>query len=111
VADIYCPAAKLVVEIDGSYHDHSQPADQRRDAYLREVGLCVLRIPASDVLADPVSIAEALLRLCDRRAGPSTTQLRLAVPHPMLRNGEVPPASAYGPLQTLDQPLRLFKWK
>ena len=74
LADFYCPSAKLVVEIDGGFHNHSRHADERRDTYLRSLGLRVLRIPASDVLADPEAIADALLRLCERRTGPSTTQ-------------------------------------
>ena len=32
VADFYCPAAKMVIEIDGAAHDHQQDADGRRDA-------------------------------------------------------------------------------
>ena len=74
VADFYCPAAKLVVEVDGAFHNHSQPADERRDAYFRTLGLRVLRIPATDVLADPEATADALLHIGERRIGPSTTQ-------------------------------------
>ncbi|WP_300972828.1 endonuclease domain-containing protein [Sphingomonas sp. LHG3406-1] len=74
VADFYCAAAKMVIEIDGASHNHSQAADERRTAYLHSVGLQVLRIPAADVLANPEAVADALMRRCERRAGPSTTQ-------------------------------------
>ena len=73
VADFYCPAAKLVIEIDGSSHDFSIECDERRDDYMRAMGLSVLRVPARDVLEDAWAVADGLVRLC---ADPSTTQLR-----------------------------------
>ena len=74
VADFYCPAAKLVIEIDGLIHDseNAQERDASRDELIRGLGLQVLRIPATEVLADPIAVAESLVRLC----GPSTTQRR-----------------------------------
>ena len=74
VADFYCPAAKLAIEIDGGVHDaaDAQTKDRARDAYMKRIGLTVIQILAADVLADPTSVADGLVRLC----GPSTTQLR-----------------------------------
>jgi very-short-patch-repair endonuclease len=72
VADFYCAAAKLVIEIDGLIHDFTRDRDERRDEYMRSLGLTILRIPASDVMADALSVANGLVRLC----GPSTAQLR-----------------------------------
>jgi very-short-patch-repair endonuclease len=72
VADFYCAAAKLVIEVDGLIHDYTVERDTRRDEYMRGLGLSILRIPASEVMRDAVSIADGLVRLC----GPSTTQLR-----------------------------------
>jgi very-short-patch-repair endonuclease len=72
VADFYCPAAKLVIEIDGMIHDFTVDRDQARDEYMRALGLRILRIPAADVMADAYCIADGLLRMC----GPSTTHLR-----------------------------------
>ena len=72
VADFYCPAAKLVIEIDGQIHGFTVERDAVRDEYIRALGLQLLRIPASEVMVDAVSIADGLVRLC----GPSTTQLR-----------------------------------
>ena len=70
VTDFYCPVARLVIEIDGLIHDFTVERDERRGEYLRGLGLSVVRIPASDVMADVLSVADGLLRLC----GPSTTQ-------------------------------------
>ena len=74
VADFYCPAAKLVIEIDGATHGWRQNADAKRDSYMVALGLEVIRIAASDVLANPEAVAEGIYRLCEARAGPSTTQ-------------------------------------
>ena len=72
VADFYCPAAKLVIEIDGLIHDFTVERDEVRDEYMRALGLDILRIPASEVVKDALSVADGLVRLC----GPSTIQLR-----------------------------------
>jgi len=69
VADFYCPAAKLVIEVDGRIHDYTVDRDEERDAFLLGLGLRIIRIPASEVLADAMSVADGLVRLC----GPSTT--------------------------------------
>jgi very-short-patch-repair endonuclease len=69
VADFYCPAAKLVIEIDGLIHDYTVKHDQARDEYMRNLGLAIVRIPAKEVMADALSVADGLVRLC----GPSTT--------------------------------------
>jgi very-short-patch-repair endonuclease len=73
VADFYCPAAKMVIEIDGATHDQRQGDDGRRDAYMTSLGLRVVRISASDLLADPEAVADGIYRLCENLAGPSTT--------------------------------------
>ena len=72
VADFYCPAAKLVIEIDGLIHDFTAERDIQRDNFMRGLGLSILRVPAGDVMKDALSVAEGLVRLC----GPSTAQLR-----------------------------------
>lgn len=52
IADFYCPAAGLVVELDGAYHRKRAAADKRRDTAMAEMGLHVLRIRSSLVFAD-----------------------------------------------------------
>ncbi len=66
VLDFYCPSARIGIEIDGIAHDMGdRPArDERRDALLREQGIEVLRIAASDVLESPADVAEAILARC-----------------------------------------------
>jgi very-short-patch-repair endonuclease len=72
VADFYCAAAKLIIEVDGQSHDFTAQRDDARDAYMRDLGLRVLRIPASDIMRDAISVADGVIML----RGPSTTQLR-----------------------------------
>jgi very-short-patch-repair endonuclease len=54
ILDFYCSIARLAVEIDGIGHDAADRArhDERREAWLTEQGVRVLRIAARDVL-DP----------------------------------------------------------
>ena len=54
VLDLYCPAARLCVEVAGwARNMGDQPArDARRDAWLLAQGVVTLRVPAVDVLAD-----------------------------------------------------------
>ena len=62
-ADFYCASAKLVVEIDGDSHgmgDNPQ-RDVRRDAWMREQGLRVLRFSAEEVMRDLESVVRAIL--------------------------------------------------
>ena len=51
-ADFYVPAARLVIEIDGSAHDYGDRPDRdaAREAHIRERGHRILRIAAGDVM-------------------------------------------------------------
>ena len=75
VADFYCPAAKLVIEVDGMVHDFAGPAarDDFRNAYISSLGLRLIRIPAADIFADADAVAQSLISLCAELVGPSTT--------------------------------------
>ena len=66
VLDFYCASAKLAVEVDGFAHDtgNRPQRDEVRTEWLRDLGIQVIRIPAKDLLTDPDSVAEAILRLC-----------------------------------------------
>src|SRR3954462_10727403 len=68
VVDFYCPATRLVIEVDGEAHsmgDHPQ-RDARRDHWLRDQGLCVLRFDARDVITDLQSVVTTILQACRR---------------------------------------------
>lgn len=47
IVDFYCPAARLVIEIDGAYHDPE--LDDHRDAAMERKGFYVLRFTNDQV--------------------------------------------------------------
>ena len=63
IVDFYCPAAKLVVELDGSQHFETghQAKDGARDAALASLGLRVLRFDNRQVLLE----TDAVLAVID----------------------------------------------
>ncbi|WP_337185799.1 endonuclease domain-containing protein [Phenylobacterium sp.] len=71
VLDFCCSPARLCVEIDGQGHGFGdRPArDEKRDAFLRSVGIEVVRIPASSVLDDPEAVVEWMLEMARERLG------------------------------------------
>jgi very-short-patch-repair endonuclease len=58
IVDFCAPAARLVAEVDGGYHQGRARADARRDRAPQALGYCVVRVSASDVVHDlPQAIA------------------------------------------------------
>ena len=51
IVDFYCASAKIVIELDGSQHFEEQGKryDEKRDKYLKSLGLTVLRYSNYDV--------------------------------------------------------------
>ena len=68
VLDFYCAKAKVALEVDGFVHDmgDNPQHDEERDAFLREHGIEVMRIPAADVLKSPDDVADGVVRYCKR---------------------------------------------
>jgi very-short-patch-repair endonuclease len=50
IVDFLAPAVRLVVEVDGEYHQRRLKADARRDETLRRLGYRVLRLDSALVL-------------------------------------------------------------
>ena len=69
VADFYCHAARLVIEIDGTAHDFGDRPDRdlRRDAWFRARGLDVLRIPAVEIMRDIDAVVRGITALAAAR--------------------------------------------
>jgi very-short-patch-repair endonuclease len=61
LADFACVAQRLVVELDGEYHDATQKSDLRRQQFIESQGWKVVRFSNEEVLRDvePVLIAIA----------------------------------------------------
>ena len=64
IVDFYCHSRGLVIELDGSQHfeDKGKQADLERDAYLRGLGLRVLRYSNLDVNRNFRGVCEDILQ-------------------------------------------------
>ncbi|PZT85169.1 MAG: hypothetical protein DI637_12695 [Citromicrobium sp.] len=73
VVDFYCASKRLAIEIDGISHDMgvNPERDRKRDAWLKEQGIDVIRIAASEVLRHPADVADGLARFCANQPPPS----------------------------------------
>ena len=69
IVDFYCPAAKLVIEVDGSQHyeEIGKQKDQQRDADLESIGLKVLRYSNYDVNQSFEAVCNDILRNLELR--------------------------------------------
>lgn len=62
IADFVCIPRRLVVEVDGGYHEARARADARRDSALARLGYRVLRLSAEDVT---LRLPAVLFRILD----------------------------------------------
>ncbi len=60
IGDLCAPALKLVVEIDGGYHEQRVDADARRDRALARAGYHVLHVEAEQVLRDLQAVVDGI---------------------------------------------------
>ena len=69
IVDFYAPAARLVVEVDGSQHvERAQVTyDKRRSEYLEKLGLKALRFDDRQVLLEIESVAHEIFRAVNDR--------------------------------------------
>lgn len=94
IADFYCAAAQLVIELDGESHVgvQAQARDECRDAYLKSLGLRVLRFTNEQVMDE----LEGVVAVIAEAVQPPTPSA--ASPPPPLRrrggNAAVPPLLA-----------------
>lgn len=81
IADFYCHAAALVIEVDGGQHYEAEHArkDAERDKYLAEAGLLVLRFDNRQVLLETDAVIEKILRVMQERQIPPCPPLKSGV--------------------------------
>jgi len=86
VADFYCVASRLVVELDGDSHEERQEYDAQRTLALSRGGLSVVRFTNDDVQSNLENVLLAILEECENRShsniGPSPR------PSPLKYRGE-----------------------
>ena len=68
IADFFCPAAKLIVELDGETHVGREEHDASRQARLEELGYRVVRFLNSDVYDDLEMVLENVWAACNSGA-------------------------------------------
>lgn len=68
LADFYAPAARLIVEVDGSQHAGLWQAeyDKRRTACFEDIGLRVLRFNDREALLEIDSVTQRIFRAVKR---------------------------------------------
>jgi len=73
VLDFYCAKARLAIELDGVSHDMGErpQRDMQRDAWLKEHGVTVMRIPAADLTRGADDAADAIVRLAADMISPA----------------------------------------
>lgn len=70
IADFYCPALKLVIEIDGASHDgeERQSYDRWREKYLASLGIKCLRFTNEEVMKNLDGVLVAISTHITERA-------------------------------------------
>ena len=68
IADFYCHELKLVIELDGFSHNDSDQIeyDKRRDKYMRNEGLTIIRITNVDFIEKPSMLFDQIDGLAER---------------------------------------------
>ena len=64
IADFYCRKAELVIEVDGGQHymDSGMTRDEKRDAYISQLGLKILRFSNVEVLKNIDGVVEDIVK-------------------------------------------------
>jgi len=62
ILDFYCPSLNLAIEIDGEPHfsKSGKQKDQKKDQFLNEAGISVLRFTNNDILQNIEGVVTAL---------------------------------------------------
>lgn len=69
VLDFFCARVNLAIEVDGFAHDIGDrpERDLRRDGWLSANRIDTMRVPAHDVLADAVAVADSIVAVVGER--------------------------------------------
>jgi very-short-patch-repair endonuclease len=68
IVDFACTKVRLVVEVDGPYHEQRARHDSARDRALNELGWCVVRVPDHDVFRDLDAVVACITDTARRQA-------------------------------------------
>jgi very-short-patch-repair endonuclease len=64
--DFACLEVRLAIEVDGRAHDFEERArrDERRDAYLKELGFDIMRVPAAELIRNLEGVVLGIVEAC-----------------------------------------------
>lgn len=77
VIDFYCPRLKLAIEIDGDVHyfENNRIRDQKKDEYLQNEGIKMIRLKNEDLDGDYESVITYLENLFKKRANEMNVEI------------------------------------
>jgi very-short-patch-repair endonuclease len=102
-ADFACPAAKLVLELDGNSHDERQAHDSNRNLTLQEIGWTTLRFRNIELRDNPEGVWLQIKRVLVLRNGVDRTPLLSSTKRlPLLF--AIPTRAAFNLTRTHDSP-------
>jgi very-short-patch-repair endonuclease len=89
VVDFVCPAARIVLELDGPPHEtpERRARDSARDAWLRAQGFTVMRFPNDLVIGGLPIVTKEVLAALRSRHGPSPCPPAAGCPSPAKGGG------------------------
>lgn len=61
ILDFYCISKKIIIEIDGEYHDFHQQEDRMRDEYFANKGYRTLRIRNKEIFGDIEKVKDKIM--------------------------------------------------
>jgi very-short-patch-repair endonuclease len=67
IADFYCHAAGVVIELDGAIHQQQANYDHARDEVLARNGLLVLRFSNDEIRANLATVLSRIRSVCQQR--------------------------------------------
>ena len=101
IADFYCHAAALVIEVDGAIHDDHIEYDARRTTAFAVHGIRVIRFRNDELLGNLEAVREHILAVCEARLAGRSEEPLPPTPSPKKGGGaEQESASASEPLLT-----------
>ena len=65
IVDFYCPACKLVIEVDGDIHTQQKAYDESRTEQLQSFGYRVLRFTNKEVLSDLPTVLARIVQVAE----------------------------------------------
>lgn len=69
VVDFYCPQLKLAIEVDGESHytREGEEHDKKRDAFIRDKGIEIIRIPTSEIYDNLDGVVQHVANIFKKR--------------------------------------------